>query len=132
MEAFETAVEDGIIHAIGWLAIFNPSFPDRFFKLDLSIYEDRQMAQMLLYLAVAEDGENWQDEHWRFRLGELEKEPFAGWELPLSWTEEMKTHPRLIQRVFHLQDVYACNIILVQIKDVNLIGKQGLVYKNVV
>ena len=38
---------------------------------------------------MAEDGENCQDEHyWRFRLGQLEDEPFPGWELQLSWVEE--------------------------------------------
>ena len=55
------------------------------------MYEDRQMAQMLVYLAIKEDGENWQDEqYWRWNIREarVDDESFAGWDLPLGWTEE--------------------------------------------
>ncbi len=91
LEEFETDVEEAAIKALGWLAVFNPSFPDRYFNLNLGMYEDRQMAQMLVYLAIKEDGENWQDEqYWRWNIREarVDDESFAGWELPLGWTEE--------------------------------------------
>ena len=134
LEAFEMDIENGAIKAIGWLAIFNPSFPDRYFMLDLSVYEDRQMAQILVYLAVAEDGENWQDEHyWRFRLGQLEDEPFPGWELQLSWVEENDDPAQANTKgIVCSLGAYVCNITLGLTKSVCRIGMPALICKSVV
>ena len=69
--------------------MFNPSFPDRYYYLRLEVYEMRQIAKMLVKLAIVEPGENWQDElYWKERFGAILEEPEAGWELPTGWIAE--------------------------------------------
>ena len=90
LSAFDKVTEDLMWKRLGWLNIFNPSFPDREYYLLLSEYDQREIAKMLVYLAIAEPGENWQDElYWRSRFaGEIESDPIPGWELPTSWIDD--------------------------------------------
>jgi len=59
--------------------VANPDYPDRYFELDLSNRDEREMADVMTVLAVAEPGENFIGE--RF----ANPKPIAGWELPESW-----------------------------------------------
>eukprot|EP00753_Platysulcus_tardus_P011172 PLAT3273.4.p1 GENE.PLAT3273.4~~PLAT3273.4.p1 ORF type:complete len:991 (+),score=433.08 PLAT3273.4:1-2973(+) len=47
---------------IGYLHLFNPMLPERSYKLDLSLYEEREVARVLVELACAEPGQNWRNE----------------------------------------------------------------------
>ena len=58
-----------------------PLAPDQYYELNLSIPEERHMAQMLVKLAIDEPGENWQDE----TFGWTREEPMPGWELNVGW-----------------------------------------------
>jgi len=70
-------------HRIGVLNLFNPTYPDYFFRFDMSHYEDREAAKILIVLAMAEPGENWTGE--RFRRNK--NVPWSpGWVLPLEWS----------------------------------------------
>ncbi|RHY32083.1 hypothetical protein DYB32_002884 [Aphanomyces invadans] len=44
-----------LIKSLGWLNVFNPEKPDRFYELDLSVLEDYNMAKILIRLAVIEE-----------------------------------------------------------------------------
>ena len=89
LASFDTDVENLLWDRIGWLNLFNPSFPDRYYYLRLEVYEMRQIAKMLVKLAIVEPGENWQDElYWKVRFGAILEEPEAGWELPTGWIAE--------------------------------------------
>jgi hypothetical protein len=46
----------------GPLNIINPMMPDGFWELNLKYHDDREVATMLVLLAVGEPGENWRDE----------------------------------------------------------------------
>ena len=82
------ALSEGIAQRLGWLNILNPEHIDRTFKLNLTVRDEREMARVLVHLAMEEPGENWVDETYtRVRFGDLEDEPIAGWEMPKSWVE---------------------------------------------
>jgi hypothetical protein len=68
---------------LGPLNVINPLRIERYFDLDLTSYEDRQLCKMLVHLAVEEPGENWQQEEYRWSQHGA---PVPGWVLPLSWT----------------------------------------------
>ena len=68
-----------VMNRIGWLNASNSFEVDGFYKLDLAVPEQREVAIFLVDLAVQEPGENWQDE-------EYDGKPF---ELPKSWTIEV-------------------------------------------
>ena len=70
---------------IGILNIINPMKPDRFYELELSSKEDRDMCKILVKLAVEEPGENWLNESYTWVKGEP---PIAGWELPATWAKD--------------------------------------------
>ncbi|CAM9229407.1 unnamed protein product [Laminaria digitata] len=67
----------------GFLNVTNPFFADRYYRLDLSVWDDREMAKILIRLAMMEPGENWIDETYERKI---ELGPLPGWELPLDWT----------------------------------------------
>lgn len=75
----ESAVPD-VWQRIGWLNLFNPSNPDHYWSMDLSVREQRLVTVALVDLAIAEPGENWEGECYN---------DIAGWELPSSWIEEV-------------------------------------------
>ncbi|KAF1317899.1 Leucine-rich repeat-containing protein, partial [Globisporangium splendens] len=58
-------------YRFGWLNIWTPLIPDNYYELNLSLYEEREVAKALVRLAIDEPGENWQ------------RETF-GWELNMS------------------------------------------------
>ena len=47
--------------------------------------EHRQMAEILIELAIAEPGKNWMDEAYVNDRGQ----EMPGWELPVTWPEDM-------------------------------------------
>lgn len=53
--------------------------------MDLTSWEHRETAKMLIRLAVIEPGENWRDEYYHPSIVEP---PVPGWKLPLSWAED--------------------------------------------
>ena len=83
-----------IQHRFGMLNIMNPVYPEGFHWLELDRYEDREWAKVLIVLAVAEDGENWQNERysklpqWFDELGNLKDDLdwWPGWDLKETWT----------------------------------------------
>lgn len=50
------------IYRLGWLNIWTPLLPDNYYELDLTRYEEREVAKALVRLAIDEPGENWQGE----------------------------------------------------------------------
>ncbi len=68
-----------VMNRIGWLNAANSIEIDGYYLLDLAVPEQRDVAIVLVDLAVQEPGENWQDE-------EYDGKPF---ELPKSWTLEV-------------------------------------------
>jgi hypothetical protein len=68
-----------VMNRIGWLNAANPFEVDGYYRLDLAVPEQHEIAMFLVDLAVQEPGENWQDETYN-------EKPF---ELPKSWTIEV-------------------------------------------
>ena len=77
---------------LGPLNMIDPLMPDGYWELNLSYPDDREVATMLVLLAIGEPGENWRDE----RFGDVavkggvkvlrEPRPF---ELPATWEHEV-------------------------------------------
>lgn len=61
----------------------------------MKTYDERSVVEMLVYLAVAEPGENWLGE----RFGDREDNLRDGWELPRGWIEEVP-HKGYIELVY--------------------------------
>ncbi|RHY23150.1 hypothetical protein DYB25_011322, partial [Aphanomyces astaci] len=72
-----------LVKSLGWLNIFNPEKPDRFYELDLSVLEDYNMAKILIRLAVIEEGDNWLDGYTYSPT--RDEAPYPHWILPASW-----------------------------------------------
>ena len=74
---------------IRYLNLANPMYPDRKYELDLRSYEQRELAKILIKLAVGEPGENWQKQAYRWMKSD---DDVWGWRLPIagttSWTTE--------------------------------------------
>lgn len=71
-------------YRFGWLNLWTPLFPDNYYELNLSIYEEREVAKALVRLAIDEPGENWQSETFGWSREEL----IPGWELNMSWLKD--------------------------------------------
>lgn len=69
-----------LLTRLGWLNALTPDNPDAYYVVDLEVHEERYCAIMLVELAVAEPGENWEGETFN---------GITGWELPMSWTKEV-------------------------------------------
>ena len=77
---------------LGPLNIINPMMPDGYWELNLKFHDDREVATMLVLLAVGEPGENWRDE----KFGDVMvnngvktlREP-RSFELPATWEKEV-------------------------------------------
>lgn len=82
---FATKERDGLYKRLGPLNAMNPMDPDGWWKINLKIGDERAVVEMLVYLAVAEPGENWLGE----RFGESEDKLRDGWELPRGWIDEV-------------------------------------------
>jgi len=72
-----------LLHRVGILNIFDPMKPDRIYRLDLRRWDHREWVKVLVVLAVAEPGENW--EQVEYRWGKYD-DPVPGWTLPGTWT----------------------------------------------
>lgn len=60
--AFTLPERKEVVCRIGWLCLWNPLLPDGMYHLDMSVWEDHKLAELLVKLAVVEPGENWEDE----------------------------------------------------------------------
>jgi Ca2+-binding EF-hand superfamily protein/Leucine-rich repeat (LRR) protein len=69
-------------HRLGILNLFNPSEPNREFRLDLRRWDHRQMSRHLIRLAQEEPGDNWDGATYRWAKYDL---PVPGWVLPATW-----------------------------------------------
>jgi hypothetical protein len=54
-----------VLVRLGLLNIWNPLKLDGAYSLDLSVYEQRQVLKLLVFMAIVEPGENWVDETFR-------------------------------------------------------------------
>lgn len=72
------------LYRLGWLNLWTPLLPDNYYELDLTRYEEREVAKALVRLAIDEPGENWQGE----TFGWTRAEPIPGWELNMSWLKD--------------------------------------------
>lgn len=70
-------------HRLGILNCIDPIRPDRFYRLDLRRWDHREMTKLLVKLASAEPGDNWEDP--QYRWGKYD-EAVPGWQLPAPWT----------------------------------------------
>ncbi|KAF0728468.1 hypothetical protein AaE_009443 [Aphanomyces astaci] len=73
-----------LLYRVGWLHVWSPLVPDLYYELDLSMYEQREVAKILVQLALNEPGENWQNETYGWNRGD----PIPGWQLNQSWLGE--------------------------------------------
>ncbi|KAL8009639.1 putative flagellar calcium-binding protein calflagin [Plasmopara halstedii] len=69
-------------HTLGWLNIMNPVVPERFYALNLSVHDEREMTKVLVELAIGEPGENWLNQSFTLTQGEP---GIPGWKLPARW-----------------------------------------------
>ncbi len=92
---FANKERDGLYKRLGPLNAMNPMDPDGWWKINLKVGDERAVVEMLVYLAVAEPGENWLGE----RFGESENKLRDGWELPRGWIEEVP-HRGFIELVY--------------------------------
>lgn len=83
MKLFE---REEVYHRVGFLNVWNPMEPDSDYKLYLSSWEQREVAKILFRLAVVEPGDNLLEQNYQQSVIE---EYVPGWELPLSWTNEI-------------------------------------------
>ena len=74
-----------VIARIGPLNLFNPWKPEGAFQLDLSRWEERQVAKMLSHLSVTEPGENWPRCEFSSVRGVA---PMPGWCFNETWFTE--------------------------------------------
>ncbi|KAL3671956.1 hypothetical protein V7S43_002623 [Phytophthora oleae] len=70
---------------LGWLNIMNPMAPERFYALNLSVYDERELTKVLVDLAIGEPGENWLNQSFTLVQGEP---GIPGWKLPSRWEKE--------------------------------------------
>ncbi|KAF4044726.1 EF-hand domain pair [Phytophthora infestans] len=72
------------LYRLGMLNVLTPLWPDNYYELALGRYEEREVAKMLVRLAIDEPGENWQNE----TFGWSRDEKIPGWELNFSWLKD--------------------------------------------
>ncbi|KAE9000080.1 hypothetical protein PR003_g19668 [Phytophthora rubi] len=72
------------LYRLGMLNVLTPLWPDNYYELALSRYEEREVAKALVRLAIDEPGENWQKE----TFGWSRDEKIPGWELNYSWLKD--------------------------------------------
>ncbi|KAH7477035.1 Leucine-rich repeat-containing protein 74A [Phytophthora ramorum] len=70
---------------LGWLNMMNPMAPERFYALNLAVYDEREMTKVLVDLAIGEPGENWLNQNFTLVQGEP---GIPGWKLPARWEKE--------------------------------------------
>ncbi|KAF0719347.1 Aste57867_1107 [Aphanomyces stellatus] len=70
-----------VIYRLGWLNLWSPLIPEMYYELDLTIYEQREVAKVLVQLAMDEPGENWQGATFGWERDAC----MPGWVLNMSW-----------------------------------------------
>ena len=81
---FSNKERNNVYQRLGPLNAMNPMDPDGWWQINLSTKDERAVTKMLVYLALAEPGENWLGE----RFGERVERISDAWELPKSWTDD--------------------------------------------
>lgn len=71
-----------LFHRVGLMNVLDPMRPDRIYRLDLRRYDHREWTKILIQLAIAEPGDNW--EGVEYRWGKYD-DPVPGWSLPATW-----------------------------------------------
>lgn len=71
-----------VIGRLGLLTTFNPMKPENCYELDMALYEQRQIAKMLMHYAVVEPGINWFNQKYSVDRNNIN---IPGWELPVMW-----------------------------------------------
>lgn len=84
LSALSDAEAAQCFYRFGWLNLWTPLLPDNYYELNLSTYEEREVAKALVRLAIDEPGENWQRETFGWSREEL----IPGWELNMSWLKD--------------------------------------------
>jgi len=70
---------------LGFLVLYNPIKPDGSIRLDLSVWEQRQITKIMFHLSLAEPGENWVGETYS---SDPDLPPMPGWEVSVVWLTE--------------------------------------------
>ena len=78
-----------LFHRVGILNVIDPMWPDRIYRLDLRRWDHRECCKIMIELAMAEPGENWlgEDYRWSKYDGNV-----PGWSLPMQWTASDESH----------------------------------------
>ena len=74
-----------VLARVGILNIFNPLRPEGGYCLDLGLWEERQVAKILVHFACVEPGANWFYQEYTF---DRKQDGIPGWELPVTWLAE--------------------------------------------
>lgn len=74
-----------IYHRIGWLNVVSTTEPNRWFRFELSVWEQREAVKIFIALAEEEGGKNWLFQRYRRAIN---SDYVAGWDLPVGWTVE--------------------------------------------
>jgi Ca2+-binding EF-hand superfamily protein len=74
-----------VLARVGILNIFNPLRPEGGYCLDLGLWEERQVAKILVHFACVEPGANWFYQEYTFDRKQV---GIPGWELPVTWLGE--------------------------------------------
>ena len=64
-DIFTSDERDEVLHRLGMLNVYDPCHMDRHYKLDLRRWEHREWSKVLIALALAEPGDNWEDYDYR-------------------------------------------------------------------
>lgn len=70
---------------VGVLNFVNPMRPEGSHSLDLSLWDQRQLAKMYALLEVTEPGENWTNKQFRWIIDQA---PIPSWQLTKMWMTE--------------------------------------------
>ena len=77
------------MHRLGVLNIFDPFYPDRRYRLDLRRWDHREWTKVLIALAMAEPGENWDAPEYRWSKYD---DTVPDWKLPTTWVAPDETY----------------------------------------
>lgn len=82
MSALTPIEAAAVLCRVGYLTLFNPLKPEGCYELDLSYWDCRQVAKMLLSLSAVEPGEHFQEASFRLQR---QLQPVPGFELNKLW-----------------------------------------------
>eukprot|EP00981_Chlorochromonas_danica_P006896 scaffold1503_cov150-Ochromonas_danica.AAC.9 len=84
-QVFTLSERNEAFHRLGIMNLLDPMKPDRTYRLDLRRFDHREWVKILVSLAIAEPGDNWEGVEYRWSKYD---DPVPGWFLPASWTQE--------------------------------------------